>query len=272
MQEKYRILQKTIESNEVIGIFGKRGSGKSAAGYTILEHNAKENAFVLGLGEEYWYLIPKTIVPLPLDLQTLNDLPWHSTIFIDEAAQYFYAHNSGKALNNLISKLEMDARKKDQLIVFATHTMRKFEIGAILDMDAVLFKQPSIFHAKFERKEILGMVKQAKREIERLPKGENKAKYAYLVSDDHEEIVEIPLPSFWCDELSNAVAPEIGGGRAHEAEPVVVGAGGKERILYAYQCPKCYVMMQVDGAERLNFTCHKCSVPLKEIYYEKETM
>ena len=208
--DKYRILKEVVQNNEVIGIFGKRGSGKSAAGYAILEYyNTKENAHVVGLGKEHWHLLPDTIVPLPLDFQTLNDLPWHSTIFIDEAAQYFYARDSHKTLNKFISKLETDARKKDQLLVFATHTLRKLDIGVILDMDALMFKQPSMLHARFERKEILEMVKSAKREFDRLPKSENRTKYAYLISDDYEGMIEVPLPSFWCDELSNAVAPEV---------------------------------------------------------------
>ena len=220
--DKYRILKEVVQNNEVIGIFGKRGSGKSAAGYAILEYyNTKENAHVVGLGKEHWHLLPDTIVPLPLDFQTLNDLPWHSTIFIDEAAQYFYARDSHKTLNKFISKLETDARKKDQLLVFATHTFRKLDIGVILDMDALMFKQPSMLHARFERKEILEMVKSAKREFDRLPKSENRAKYAYLISDDYEGMIEVPLPSFWCDELSNAVAPEVG---EYEAPSDVFGS------------------------------------------------
>lgn len=273
-EDKYRILKETIEDNEVIGIFGKRGSGKSAAGYTILENSPKENAYVVGLGEEYWQLIPDTIIPLQLDIQTLEDLPWHAAIFVDEAAQHFYAHDSGKPLSKLISKLEMDARKKDQLIIFATHTMRKFLIGAILDMDAIIFKQPSILHAKFDRKEIVGMVKTAKREFDKIlvegksltsrEKKKAKAKYAYLVSEDYEGMIEIPLPSFWSDELSNAVAPDVSEDEAPmpiiETDKLVCTELPPFPI---YECACGYVTTVARTA------CPKCGGLLKHVEEEK---
>lgn len=201
-------LKNAIDISEVILITGKRGSGKSAMLYYILEQSPHELKYVIGLHEQFKYLLPDTIDILPLSVNTINDLPAHADIAIDESAFYFYAHDSGTILSKVLSKIIMNARKKDEKIGFATHTMRKFLIGAILDVDTIIFKEPSILHSKFERKEILELVKIAKKAFEELHVSkQEKKKYGYLLSEDHEGMIQNELPSFWSEELSNALSP-----------------------------------------------------------------
>jgi len=200
-----RNLIKTIESGQVILITGKRGSGKSGLLYSILENSQKENSYIVGIAKEYHHLLPDTIKPLPISIDTLNNLPSHATIGIDEGGNLFPSRESFKPMNKLISKLLMNARKSDQFLVFATHTMRAFDVSVVLNCDALLFKEPSLLHSKLERAEILKIVQEAKRAFDNILPSE-RVKHAYLVSQDYEGMLEVELPSFWTEELSHAVA------------------------------------------------------------------
>ena len=203
-----RNLVKTIENGQVILITGKRGSGKSGLLYSILENSQKENSYIIGIAKEYHHLLPDSITPLPTSIDTLNNLPSHATIAVDEGAWLFPSRESFKPMNKLISKLLTNARKMDQFLVFATHTMRAFDVSVVLNCDALLFKEPSLLHSKLERAEILKIVQEAKRAFDKILPPE-RVKHAYLVSQDYEGMLEVELPSFWTEELSHAVASVI---------------------------------------------------------------
>lgn len=201
-------LRETLENSEVILITGKRGSGKTALGTLLLENSPKRESYFVGLSSEYWQLLPDTITPLPLDMQGLENLPSEATILIDEAMIWFYSRNSLKGMNKLISILVTEARHKEQLLVFISHSLRKLDVGIAIDADAIIFKEPSLLHSKFERKEILRLVQEAKRAFDKILPSE-RVKHAYLVSQDYEGMLEAELPSFWTEELSHAVASVI---------------------------------------------------------------
>ena len=201
-------LKETLENSEVVLITGRRGAGKTALGTLLLENSPKKEAYFVGLASEYWQLLPEMITPLPLDMQGLENLPSEAAILIDEAMLWFYSRNSLKGMNKLISILVTEARHKGQLLIFISHSLRKLDVGIAIDADAIIFKEPSLLHSKFERKEILELVRQAKRAFDEIPPPE-RVKHAYLVSQDYEGMLEVELPSFWTEELSHAVAPVI---------------------------------------------------------------
>ncbi|RLF14334.1 MAG: hypothetical protein DRN06_07235 [Thermoprotei archaeon] len=190
------VLKKILESSEVILITGKRGAGKTALGYYILEQSP--NPYVFGLPEEAWRYLPKFITPL----KSLEKLPEKATIFIDEAALWFYSRSSSQKMNKYISQLVTEARHQEQLLIFATHTLRKLDIGVVMDADAILFKEPSFLHSKFERSEIREITREVKEQFSKL-RGDRR-KYTYVLSHDYEGFLKTPLPSFWCEELSKA--------------------------------------------------------------------
>ena len=197
-----------MESGQVILITGKRGSGKSGLLYNILENSQKESSYIIGIAKDYHHLLPDSIKPLPTSIDTLNNLPPHATIAVDEGAWLFPSRESFKPMNKLISKLLTNARKLDQFLVFATHTMRAFDVSVVLNCDALLFKEPSLLHSKLERAEILKIVQEAKRAFDKILPSE-RVKHAYLVSQDYEGMLEVELPSFWTEELSHAVASTV---------------------------------------------------------------
>ena len=205
-------MDKTIENlvskSEVILITGRRGAGKTALGAKLLENSGDRDAYFMGLSEPYWKLLPDNITPLLVNTQTLENLPSDAVIFMDEAGLFYFSRDYSKQLNKLIAKLVTEARHLNQVLVFATHTLRKLDVSIVLDADAILLKEPSLLHSKFERKEILELVRQAKQAFDKIPPPE-RVKHAYLVSQDCEGMLKVELPSFWTEELSHAVAPVI---------------------------------------------------------------
>ena len=193
-------IEDLITNSQVIIITGKRGSGKTALGLYLLENSSK-NPLIFGLHPSAWQYLPEKITPL----EVLDKLPEDSTIFIDEAALWFYSRDYTKKVNKFIAKAITEARHKDQLLIFASHTLRKLDIGIVLDADAILIKEPSFLHAKLERAEIRNLIEIAEDRFQALKhSNEDTRKYVFLASHDFFKLIEVPLPSFWCEELSKS--------------------------------------------------------------------
>jgi len=197
-EEREAKLRQITSNAQIIIITGKRGGGKSALGYRILETCEGKERYCVGLREDKWKYLPNYIIPLT----DLTDLPQDAIIFIDEAATMLYARDYFSSFNKFISKLITETRHKDQLLIFATHTLRKLDIGVIIDADALLFKEPSFLHSKFERAEVRDILKKVEKEFNSI-KGDRRA-YTYVLSHDFDELITNKTPSFWCEELSKA--------------------------------------------------------------------
>ena len=193
-------------------ILGKRGSGKSAFGYRVLEdaHERGYPCFVLGLPREKRALLPGWIEPVE-DPRELRD---DSAIFCDEAYMLWFARESMGKFNKLMAKLVGITRQRNQLFMFATHLTRKLDVGIIYDADNLVFRQPSHLHSRFERSELHPMLKEADRFFRGLD--DDPVRWAYVISERGTFRVRVELPSFWSDGLSRAfaavsLAPEAGG-------------------------------------------------------------
>lgn len=148
-----------------------------------------------------WDFFPYFVQPYELDPD--EDLPEHAAILIEEAALLLYARKHGADLNQWISKILGACGQKGQIIVFLSHHTRKIDVNVILDMDLWALKQPSYWHAEFERREVKKIVKRAYEYFEDMLL-EDARKQAYLFGGTSYDGVPIsnPLPSFWCEELS----------------------------------------------------------------------
>jgi len=136
-----------------------------------------------------------------------RELPEDSAIFVDEAAMGFYSRDSMRKVNKLMNTLLSVSRQRNQTILFCSHTLRKLDVGIVMDADAILLKEPSKLHANFERKEIRDLTEEAWRKFDGVDDSVGRKRRVVVFSHDFwGEVLENPLPSFWSEELSRAFA------------------------------------------------------------------
>jgi len=194
-----------IQHPSIILIIGRRRYGKSALGYYILEkfHNEQPELkiFVVSLPKEKHSLLPDWITPV----ETVEELPDNCVAIIDEGALRYHAYMWGQKETIVMDRMISISGQKGQTFVFITHTMRKFAITLLLDIDILLCKKPSLLHSKLERSEVRKLVDEVSREFNKLPKEEVK-KNTFVISDDFKGFIRNKLPSFWTEDLSKSYA------------------------------------------------------------------
>jgi len=189
-----------IEHPSIAVITGRRGSGKSALGYHLLDllHEKSLETYVLGLPRDKWDLLPDYIKPV-VDVE---EIPEDSATFIDEASLHYHAYKWGTNEVLMMDSIISTSRQKSQTIFFATHSTRKFAIPILMDVDFLFFKEPSLIQSKFDRVEIRKLTEKAFSFFNTIK--EDKRKFSYVFSDSYEGPYENPLPKYWCDSLSRA--------------------------------------------------------------------
>jgi len=194
-----------VEYPSVGIIFGKRGFGKSALGWFLLDYLSRKyntDAYILGLPAQKYHLVPAHIGKLTMN--NISNLPENCVIFVDEGALHFYAREWHKDTHKIIDKMLSISRHKKQILIMATHYPRKLDINIITDSDFLLFKKPSRMHIMYgHRGELRSLFLKVERRFEGLPNDAQK-RYVYAISDNFEGMLENPLPSFWSEELSNS--------------------------------------------------------------------
>lgn len=193
-----------IQHPSIILIIGRRRYGKSALGFNILEnfHNERKlPTYVVSLPKEKHHLLPDWITPV----ETVEKLPDNCVALIDEGALKYHAYMWGAKETVVMDRVISVSGQKDQTFIFITHTMRKFAITLLLDVDILLCKNPSLLHSKLERSEVRKLVDKVAKEFNKLPRDEVK-KSTYVISDDFEGFIRNKLPSFWSEDLSKSYA------------------------------------------------------------------
>ena len=102
-----------------------------------------------------------------------------------------------------------------QTIIFITHTLRKFAVTLLIDINVLLVKKPSLLQMKLERSQFRKLIEEIDREFSKIPK-EDMKKSVYVVSDEYKGFIRNPLPSFWSEELSEAYAGVSVNGKKEE--------------------------------------------------------
>ena len=188
--------QKLLNDSIIALIFGKRGSGKSALGFRILENihgKTKRNCYVLGIGQTVMPHWIKTI-------ENIKDVSNGSIILVDEGAIAFGSRESMSSKNRALSQILAIARHKNLTVLFITQNTGMIDKNILKLADMLLIKEGSLLQLEMERAEIKKFYEKAKKSFSNL-EGERR-QYAYLLDSDFEGVISHSLPSFWSTSLS----------------------------------------------------------------------
>jgi len=189
-------------------ILGKRGSGKSALGYYIIEllHIAYPT-YIVGAPETARNLIPDWMGIV----SNLEMLPPNSVALVDEAHLQYHARQSNTDVSVLMSKLLNLSRQKSQTIIFVSQEARQLDRNIVSSADVMVFKDIGLLQAEFERRELNRIALQAKQTFDSLKGDRRSWNYIYSPNVDFVGPLKNPLPSFWSSKLSSVFANNAGG-------------------------------------------------------------
>ena len=193
-----------IKHPSVVLIVGRRGSGKSALGYKILEYLFwKGQIYVVGLPQKARRLLPEWIGVVP----SLEDVPPKSIVLIDESYNLFHSRASASERARILSNLINLSRQREQTLIFVAQEGRQIDKNIVSSADIIIFKSPGILQPEFERRELRRIAEEAKRMFAAISnRDRNKWAYVYAPGSDFMGMVENSLPSFWSSGISKAYA------------------------------------------------------------------
>jgi hypothetical protein len=189
----------------IILIFGKRGSGKSAFGFKLLENiHAKTNrpCAVLGVPQD---VLPQWIV----SIEDINNANNGSAVLVDEGALTFSSRDSMASANKQLSKLLAIARHKDLTLLFITQNTGMIDKNILSLTDTLIIKQGSLLQQEMERpaiKKFYDKANAAFKEVAQSPTKTDSKAYAYVLDSDFEGLIHAELPSFWSSKVSKSRA------------------------------------------------------------------
>jgi hypothetical protein len=183
----------------VILVIGKRGSGKTATAYKVLEINRySRSPYVVGVGAAAQQKLPDWIGLV----DTIEDLPPKSIALIDESYLQFHSRESmspGKA--NLSRVLNL-SRQKDQTLIFVSQEARQVDKNIASSSNVVIVKDTGMLQVEFDRPELRRIVRDAEQSFEAVRGDKRRWSYVYSPDTDFAGMLTADLPSFWKPSLS----------------------------------------------------------------------
>ncbi len=194
---------KIIPHPSVVIIIGRRGSGKSALAYWLLElYRYRALSFVLGMPQQVRKLLPEWLGII----NDPNDAPQGSTLLVDEAYLRFSARESQKLSNREISRIVNLSRQKRLTLIFVTQQASYIDKHLASALDVLVIKEPAPLQTKFERHEINEIVRTAAEKF-RVVSGDRRVwSLVYSQAANFFDMLPNSLPSFWNDRLSRVYA------------------------------------------------------------------
>jgi len=225
----------------VVLILGQRGGGKTALGHLLLElfseRGRRKPAYIIGFPMHKRHLLPPWINPLDEFY-----FPDNSVVLLHEAHFYLHARRSMQEQNVEVDKLITISRHKNVDIIVETQQSFRLDRNIVASVDGIIFRIPALMQEKFERPEVRWITEMAKkafspwiREVEVRRDGRvvgvyrevspEVVKHAFVYSKKYVGIYphEIPLPSYWSDEISRAYG-EL-------REDVIEEVKGRDKVL-----------------------------------------
>ena len=178
----------------IVAIAGRRGSGKSALGFKLMENihaNSSRPCFALGVKQS---VIPRWI----RSIDSLDDVDDSGVVLVDEGAVAFGSRSSMSAKNRELGKLLAVARHKDLTLFFVTQNTGMIDKNVLNLCDTIILKVGSLLQEKMERSVMKDMYKTANDALQPV----DKKSHCYVFDSDYEGLVKVPLPSFWSSKVS----------------------------------------------------------------------
>lgn len=215
-------------------ILGRRGSGKTALGHTLLEEFANDrDAYIMGYPRTKMDLLPDWIDHLPVTIP-FDKWPEGAIILVTEAHHLIHARRSLSDENLDVDRLISLSRQRDLDILLDSQYARRLDVTGVMGATAMIWRYPSLMQEDFERRQLRKFVREAKSalddyvEIEEsdhytlLEDTDQLKKHAYVFAERFRGVYphEIDLPSYWSEEISKAIgAKDDSGTKVNDVPP-----------------------------------------------------
>ena len=197
---------KVIPHPSAVLILGKKGSGKSALAYRLLElFRFRADAYAVGLPDTAAGLLPKWVGTV----DSLKLLPLGSTAVVDEAHLRYNSRNSHSNDSRSISEALNLCRQRGQTIVVLSQEARQIDKNIASSADVIIFKEPAMLQIEFERRELRAIAEKAVSGFRTVKGPKQGWSYVHSSAIDFAGMLENRLPSFWSEDLSQAFATGI---------------------------------------------------------------
>ena len=184
--------QKRLQSaSMIVLIAGRRGAGKSALGFALMEQiaaNSNRKCFVLDVSQN---VLPAYI----RSVDSLDHVARGGIVLVDEGAIAFSARESMSKKNKQLGQLLAVARHKDLSLFLITQNTGMIDKNVLTLCDCIALKQGSLLQEKMERPALREFYQTAAPELK-------KQGDAYIFSHDFEGVINTALPTFWSDRVS----------------------------------------------------------------------
>jgi len=207
---------KTIIHPSLVLVLGKRGSGKSALAYYLIEiHRYGLKPYVVGIPQSKQHLLPEWVGVA----SSLEEAPLGAIVIVDEAYLLYHARGSTTQESKEMVKLINLSRQKEQTIIFVTQESRSIDKNIASSANVIIFKEPGILQSEFERPELNHIAKKASVAFALINSKKQEWSYVYAPDTNFSGLIKNELPSFWTPELGRIFAGDI----SHISKPRIVG-------------------------------------------------
>jgi len=200
----------------ILLLLGRRGSGKTALGFRLLEiFRYKLMPYVIGLPSQCAPLLPDWMGVK----ESLEDVPSGSISLVDEASLSNHARDWAKAESRDLCRLLNLSRQQDKTIIFSTQQGRQINLDIASSANVIALKNPGMLQSEFERPALRQIVSDAKLAFETISGDRKKWSYVYSPDAGFNGLVENILPTFWSQKLSHIYGYVLAGEKVTEKHP-----------------------------------------------------